>query len=95
MPERSLRWVQDKTLSSRREKSSRVAALEESGVATRDILSVKQGEKYSGIYWEESQVEPGGESVHQKRKIMSGSCLGGVWGCYPGYCVSKTEDKRL
>jgi len=37
-------------LFSKREKSSRVAALEESGVATRDILSVKEGVKYSRRY---------------------------------------------
>ena len=50
MPGRSLRLVQEKTVSSKRDESSRAAALEESGVATRDILSLKQGTKESGRY---------------------------------------------
>jgi len=37
-------------LSTKREKSFRVAALEESVVATRDILSLKLEEKDSGRY---------------------------------------------
>ena len=37
----------EEKVSSKREKASRVAALEESGVATRDILSLKEGVKYS------------------------------------------------
>ena len=40
----------EEKVSSKREKSSRVAALEESGVAARDILSLKQGVKYSRRY---------------------------------------------
>ena len=48
--QQSLRLIKEHTDSSRREKSSRVSALEESGVATRDVLSLKQGTKESGRY---------------------------------------------
>jgi len=50
MPWRSLGWIPGDKLFSKREKSSWVAALEESGVATRDILSLKLEEKHSGRY---------------------------------------------
>jgi len=40
--QQSLRLIKEHTDSLRREKSSRIAALEESGVATRDILSLKE-----------------------------------------------------
>jgi len=66
------------TDSSRREKSSRVATLKKSGVVTRDILSPKEKKMTNGDTWEESRVDPGGDSVLQKRKIISGSCAGRV-----------------
>jgi len=47
MPGRSLGWIPEEEVSSKREKSCRVAALEVSVVATRDILSLKQEEKHS------------------------------------------------
>ena len=45
IPGRSLRWIMEEKVSFKREKSSRVADLEESGIATRDILSLQQGAK--------------------------------------------------
>jgi len=40
-------------------------------------------------------VDPRGKTFLKKRKIISGSCLGGVWDCYPGHSVCKIEGKRL
>jgi len=48
MSRRSLRWIPEEEVSSKRENSFRVAALEEFGVGTSDILSLKQEEKHSG-----------------------------------------------
>jgi len=48
--QQSLRLIKEQTDFLRREKSSQEAALEESGVATRDILSLKEKAKYSGRY---------------------------------------------
>jgi len=42
---------------------------------------------------EDFQVHAGGESVLQKRKIMSGSFLGGVWGCYLDLWYLKRRKK--
>ena len=41
-----------------------------------------RGRNILGDAWEESWVNPGGESFLQKRRIILGSFLGGVWGCY-------------
>jgi len=73
MSGRSLGWVQKKTLTSKREKSSRVDALEESGTATWIYGAQNRGQKTLVDAWEECQVDPGGESVLQERKIISGS----------------------
>jgi len=70
MPERSLRWVQEKTDSSRREKSSRVAALEESGAATWICGAKHRGKKTSGDVLEESGCIPG-EKLSSKREKSS------------------------
>jgi len=40
-------------------------------------------------------VDPGGDSVLQKSKITSGSCLAGVWGCYLGSQFEEAELERL
>ena len=45
--QQSLRLIKERTDFLRREKSSREAALEESGVATRDILYLLEGAKVS------------------------------------------------
>jgi len=50
IPGRSLSWMLEEKVSSKREKSSRVAALEEYEAATRDFLSLKQRAKDSGRY---------------------------------------------
>jgi len=41
-------------------------------------------------------LDSGGESVLQKRKIISGSCLGEVWGSYLNlWCIKEwTKDSR-
>ena len=76
--QQSLRLIKERTDFLRREKSSQVAALSESGLATWDILSLKQGSKESGRYL--GGVSGGSSSTRcpPKGKIMSGSCLGGV-----------------
>ena len=85
----------EEKVSSKREKSSRVAALEESGVATRNYGASNRGQKTLGDAWEKSQVVAGQDTFLKKKKIISGSCPGGVWSCYPGHSVSKRGGKIL
>ena len=54
-----------------------------------------RGGKTLGNFSAESQADYGAHRFLEKGKIISGSCPGGVWGCYAGHSVSKTEDKRL
>ena len=55
----------------------------------------KTEEKTLGDVWEESWVNTEEDTYLQKRKIISSSCLGGVWGCYLGRHVVKPELERL
>ena len=70
---------------------SPVASLEESGAATWDPRPLKERGKDSGICLEESWVNPRIQCGHEIRKNISGSYLGGVWGCYLGSEVSTEE----
>jgi len=73
MSGRSLGWIQKKTLNSTREKSSQVDALEESKATAWIYGAQNRGQNTLADAWEECQVDPGGESVLQERKIISGS----------------------
>ena len=72
-----------------------MAALEESEAATRDILSLNRRQKSLGDTWEESQGDPGGDSVLQKRKIHLCQLPWRSLVFYPGHSVSKREGKSL
>ena len=37
-------------------------------------------------------MDPRGNCPQKKKKIISGSCLGGVWGCYLGCQVAKAVE---
>jgi len=85
----------EEKVSSKRQKSSRVAALEESGVATSNYGASNRGQKTLGDSWEKSPVVAGQDTFLKKKKIISGSCPGGVWSCYPGHSVSERVGKML
>ena len=42
----------------------------------------RRGQNTLGDAWEESWVDPRGESFLQRRTIVLGRFLGRVWGCY-------------
>ena len=77
MPGRSLGRIPEEKLFSKREKSSRVAALEESGAATWVCDALNRGQKSLGDAWKESREDSGGESVLQKRRVTGG--VSGAW----------------